>query len=190
MAWISKEWWDDRPFLVSGGYALYGAFACMLIGHCFVAASKPGLISRFLSLKPLVIIGQVSYEAYLVHVIVILGVARAYPTMDVTTMIVLDTALITVISGAFYYFIGRPIRRRGWGVVVGRPTANRPTPAPAELVAPTPAETATGTVVGVLVVAVVAAAGCLMGGNSWVGAGVALAVGAVLAQIVARPALR
>jgi peptidoglycan/LPS O-acetylase OafA/YrhL len=190
MAWVSKEWWDDRAFLVSGGYAIYGGFACLLIGHLFVAASRPGVLSRVLSVKPLVIIGQVSYEAYLVHVIVILGVVRAYPTMDVSTMIVIDTALITVISGSFYFFIGRPIRRKGWGVVVGRPTANRPTPAPAELVAPSAAESATGTVFGVLVVAVVASAGSVLGGNSWTGAGVALAIGAVLAHIVARPALR
>ncbi|MCU1588727.1 MAG: hypothetical protein JWN31_2220, partial [Frankiales bacterium] len=190
MVWISKEWWDDRAFLVSGGYALYGGFACLLIGHLFARAGKPGLMSRVLSLRPLVIIGQVSYEAYLVHVIVILGVVRAYPKMDVTRMIVLDTVLIAVISGAFYYFIGRPIRRKGWGVAVGHPTANRPTPAPAELPPPSPAETATGTVVGVLVVAVVAAAGSVLGGSSWTGAAVALAIGAVLAQFVARPALR
>ena len=79
------------------------------------------------------VIGQVSYEAYLCHTIIILAVLRGWPTMDVKTMMVLDTVLIAVVSGAFYYFIGRPIRRKGWGVLVGRPMVRpRPNPVPAE----------------------------------------------------------
>lgn len=183
MVWISKEWYDDRLVLDAGGYALYGAFACLLIGHCFVAAAAPGVISRLLSWKPLVIIGQVSYEAYLVHVIVILGVLRAYPTMHAIPMMILDTVLITVISGAFYYFIGRPIRRRGWGVVVGRLTADRPTPAPAEQPLPSAEERSLSIVFGVLVIAVVAAAGAVLGGGSWTAAALVLGLGASGAQL-------
>ena len=128
MVAISIAWSKDRPVLDAGGYALYGLAACLLIGHLLVVAREPSIVSRVLSCRPLVVIGQVSYEAYLVHVIVILGVLRAFPTMTVIHMMVLDIALITVISGAFYYLLGRPIRRRGWGVLVGRPLVARPTP--------------------------------------------------------------
>jgi peptidoglycan/LPS O-acetylase OafA/YrhL len=137
MAVISISWGADRVALGSGAYALYGAFSCLLIGHLFVVASRPGIVSKALSWKPLVVIGQVSYEAYLVHCIVILAVLRAYPTMAFAKMMALDAALIAIISGAFYYFIGRPIRRQGWGVLVGRPMTRPPraTPPPVQQLA-------------------------------------------------------
>jgi peptidoglycan/LPS O-acetylase OafA/YrhL len=103
------------PLLV-GGYAIYAAFACLLIGHCFVRAAEPTFVTRVLGWRPFVVIGQVSYEAYLVHVIVIIGVARALPRMHVYPMMALDVVIVAVISGAFYYAIERPIRRRGWKV--------------------------------------------------------------------------
>jgi peptidoglycan/LPS O-acetylase OafA/YrhL len=102
--------------LIGGGYALYGVAASMLIGHCMVSAAhdRPTIWNKVLGWKPFVIIGQVSYEAYLVHCIVILAVLRVAPTMRVTHMIVLDVVLIAAISGVFYYLVERPIRRRGW----------------------------------------------------------------------------
>jgi peptidoglycan/LPS O-acetylase OafA/YrhL len=190
MVWISIHWGLDRLFLGSGGYALYGMFACLLIGHLFVVASRPGLISKLLSWKPLVLIGQVSYEAYLCHTVIILGVRRAYPTMNVITMMVLDTLLIAVISGAFYYIIGRPIRRRGWGVVVGRPTINRASPIPADAAAPLAPSRPIASVLAVLAMAALIAAMCVLTGDSWRGAAVSLAAGALLAQLVALPARR
>jgi peptidoglycan/LPS O-acetylase OafA/YrhL len=120
MVAVSLLWATDRRLLDGGGYVLYGAAACLLIGHCFVVADRPSIVSRVLGWRPFVVIGQVSYEAYLIHCVVILAVVRARPTMPVTHMIVLDTALIVAISGVFYYFIERPIRRRGWRVLVGR----------------------------------------------------------------------
>jgi peptidoglycan/LPS O-acetylase OafA/YrhL len=190
MVWISKEYYADRHFLDAGGYALYGTFACLLIGHLFVVASRPGLISKLFAWKPLVVIGQVSYEAYLVHVIVILATLRMFPTMDAVSMIVLDVVLIAVISGAFYYFIGRPIRRRGWGVVIGRPLPDRGEPRPAEGAVPLPATSAAGSVFGVLALSVVVAAACVAADDAWRAAGTAIAAGAVIAQVVARAVRR
>ncbi|HVV77530.1 MAG TPA: acyltransferase [Mycobacteriales bacterium] len=114
MVVLSALLWDHFTVLVTGGYALYGALACLLIGHCLAVADRPSIVSRFFGWRPFVVIGQVSYEAYLVHVIVIVAVLRAAPTMNVSAMVILDVVLIAVISGAFYYLIERPIRRRGW----------------------------------------------------------------------------
>jgi peptidoglycan/LPS O-acetylase OafA/YrhL len=101
-------------FEYRGGYVIYGLLACLLIGHCMARADRPSVISRVLGWKPFVVIGQISYEAYLVHTIVIIAVAQAWPNMHVYPMIALDTLLVAVSSAAFYYPVEQPIRRRGW----------------------------------------------------------------------------
>jgi peptidoglycan/LPS O-acetylase OafA/YrhL len=117
--------------LFLGGYAIYATFACLLIGHCFVRASEPTVVTKVLGWKPFVVIGQVSYEAYLVHVIVIYGLARAMPTVHVYPMIAIDTIVIAVVSGLFYYLVEQPVRRRGWkhafGATASEPSALRRT---------------------------------------------------------------
>jgi peptidoglycan/LPS O-acetylase OafA/YrhL len=120
MVVISIEWDANLTALAGGGYALYGAAASLLIGHCMVMADRPTIWSKVLGWRPFVIIGQVSYEAYLVHCIVILAVLRVAPTMRVTHMILLDLALIAAFSGAFYYWVERPIRRKGWRAAIFR----------------------------------------------------------------------
>lgn len=114
MVVISWQFYDRRWALARGGFALYGLAACLLIGHCFVVAGEETFISRFFGWKPFAIIGQVSYEAYLVHCVVIFAVLRVDPTMNISAMILLDIVLITALSGVFYYLVERPIRRRGW----------------------------------------------------------------------------
>jgi peptidoglycan/LPS O-acetylase OafA/YrhL len=97
-----------------GGYVVYAVFACLLIGHCIAVAESGTVVSRVLGWKPFVIIGQISYEAYLIHTIVIIGVAQLLPDLRVYPMIVLDSVVIAVLSAAFYYLVEQPIRRRGW----------------------------------------------------------------------------
>jgi peptidoglycan/LPS O-acetylase OafA/YrhL len=101
-------------FLDRGGYVPYAACACLLIGHCFVVAGEESFITKFFSWRPFVVVGQISYEAYLVHIIVILAMVRAFPAMHVYPMILLDTAIVAVVSAVFYYGVEQPIRRRGW----------------------------------------------------------------------------
>jgi hypothetical protein len=146
MALVSALLWDHYTFLMGGGYILYSGSACLLIGHCLAMADQPSWVSRVLGWRPFVVIGQVSYEAYLVHCVVILAVLRVAPQMPVADMIVLDLGLITVISGAFYYFIGQPIRRYGW-LAAFRPS-KRPA-RPARLSTTRPARSLGGILVGV-----------------------------------------
>lgn len=171
MVAVSALLYTHLTLLVGGGYVLYGASACLLIGHCMAVADRPSIVSRVLGWKPFVVIGQVSYEAYLVHCIVILSVLRVAPRMPVADMVVLDLALIAVISGAFYYFVEQPIRRNGWRAAFRRTArAGRAAPRPAAY----PARSRAGWLVGtasavsvvVIAVAMVATAGHTPSGTS------------------------
>jgi peptidoglycan/LPS O-acetylase OafA/YrhL len=112
--------------LYKGGYAIYATFACMLIGHCFVRAAEPTVITKVLGWKPFVVVGQISYEAYLIHTIVIIGMARLFPTVHVYPMMALDTLVVALISAAFYYSVEQPIRKRGWKAAFARRGARKP----------------------------------------------------------------
>jgi peptidoglycan/LPS O-acetylase OafA/YrhL len=119
MVVISIEFNGDGIALARGGYVAYGVAACLLIGHCFAVAGRETAVSKVLGWRPFAIVGQVSYEAYLVHLVVILAVLYSAPTMPVPWMIALDSVIIAVVSGLFYYLIERPIRRRGWRGALG-----------------------------------------------------------------------
>ncbi|HVW79882.1 MAG TPA: acyltransferase [Mycobacteriales bacterium] len=109
-----------QAFEIRGWYVVYAAFACLLIGHCFVRAAEPTLVTRFFAWRPFVIIGQISYEAYLVHIIVMFAVLRAWPGLHVYPMMALDVAIVAVVSAGFYYLVEQPIRRKGWSAVLFR----------------------------------------------------------------------
>ncbi|HVV77528.1 MAG TPA: acyltransferase family protein [Mycobacteriales bacterium] len=112
--------------LYKGGYAVYATFACLLIGHCFVRAAEPTAITRVLAWKPFVVIGQISYEAYLIHVIVIIGMAQLFPTVHVYPMMAIDTIVVALVSAIFYYSVEQPIRKRGWkSAFASRPRPRR-----------------------------------------------------------------
>jgi peptidoglycan/LPS O-acetylase OafA/YrhL len=112
--------------LYLGGYAAYASFGCLLIGHCFVRASEPTAVTRVLGWKPFVVIGQISYEAYLIHVIVIIAVARAFPTVHVYPMMIIDSLIVALISAVFYYSVEQPIRKRGWKAAFARGETGAP----------------------------------------------------------------
>ncbi len=110
---------------IRGYYVIYAIFACLLIGHCFVRAGEPTVVTKFFSWRPFVIVGQISYEAYLVHIIVMFAVVREWPHLHVYPMMALDTAIIAFVSATFYYLVEQPIRRKGWKAFVfrGKPRA-------------------------------------------------------------------
>jgi peptidoglycan/LPS O-acetylase OafA/YrhL len=114
MVVISIRGAGHPDFLYRGGYVPYAIGACLLIGHCFVVAGKETVVTKFFSWPPFVVVGQISYEAYLIHTIVILAMVRALPSMHVYPMMLLDTAVVATVSALFYYGVEQPIRRRGW----------------------------------------------------------------------------
>jgi peptidoglycan/LPS O-acetylase OafA/YrhL len=142
---------DNPGPLYKGGYAVYATFACLLIGHCFVRAAEPTAVTRFFGWKPFVVIGQISYEAYLIHTIVIIWMLQAFPTVHVYPMMILDAIIVAVVSAVLYYTIEQPIRRRGWKAAFRRRAARRPRRALA--VAPIRRVAVAGGLAGVLAVA-------------------------------------
>jgi peptidoglycan/LPS O-acetylase OafA/YrhL len=121
----------DR-YLYRGGYVLYAIPACMLVGHCFVVAGEETVLSRVLGWRPFMVVGQISYEAYLIHVIVMFAVASEWPHMAVSSMMLLDVAIVLVLSFGFYYLVEQPIRRYGWRAFL---TRSNGVPPPASLTA-------------------------------------------------------
>jgi peptidoglycan/LPS O-acetylase OafA/YrhL len=109
-----------QAYEIRGWYLVYAVFACLLIGHCFVRSEEPTAVTRFFGWKPFVIIGQISYEAYLVHIIVMFAVLREWPRLHVYPMMALDVVLVAVSSAAFYYLVEQPIRRNGWRWIASR----------------------------------------------------------------------
>jgi peptidoglycan/LPS O-acetylase OafA/YrhL len=120
MVVVSIVAFHNQQWEIRGFYVLYAGFACLLIGHCFARAADGTFVTRFFGWRPFVIVGQISYEAYLVHIIVMFAVLRAWPHLHVYPMIALDTAIIAAVSAAFYYLVEQPIRQRGWRAVVLR----------------------------------------------------------------------
>jgi peptidoglycan/LPS O-acetylase OafA/YrhL len=110
----SYELAHHTRYLYRGGYLVYAFVACLLVGHCFVTAADTTIVSRVLGWRPFVVMGQVSYEAYLIHVIVIIAVADAVPNMHAGPMIILDSAIVAALSLSFFYLVEQPIRRDGW----------------------------------------------------------------------------
>jgi peptidoglycan/LPS O-acetylase OafA/YrhL len=109
-----------QAYEIRGFYVIYAGFASLLIGHCFVRAGEPTAVTRFFAWRPFVVIGQISYEAYLVHIIVMFAVLRAVPHLHVYPMMALDTAIVAAVSALFYYLVEQPIRRNGWRWLVSR----------------------------------------------------------------------
>lgn len=82
----------------------------------FGAAGSSGLISRTLSAKPIVVLGESSYSIYILHVPILMWWRRYSPSLpSAPESAVLDfffyAALTILVSVATFYFVESPIRR-------------------------------------------------------------------------------
>jgi hypothetical protein len=117
---LGVAWWKlegDNPFLYCGGLWLTEIAAVVLIACATTGASS--LVGRALSLRPLPLLGTLSYGIYLWHwpVNVFLTPERVHARG--LALHVLHLAVTFAIAGASYFVIERPIRTRG--VPFGRP---------------------------------------------------------------------
>lgn len=87
---------------------------CIATAGIIYAGFQCNAVSRFLSLKPIVFIGRISYSLYLWHW-PILAFARYLrinePTNEVKLTVVILTVILSLLS---YYFIEQPLRHRQW----------------------------------------------------------------------------
>lgn len=117
---LGVAWWKlpgQSSFLYHGGFWLTEAAVLVLIA-CAVAGSR-SLVARLFSLRPLTLVGTISYGVYLWHwpINVVLTPQRTH--LHGLWLHVLQFALTFAISIASYRFLEQPIRLRG--VPFGRP---------------------------------------------------------------------
>ncbi|HWA68053.1 MAG TPA: acyltransferase [Mycobacteriales bacterium] len=107
-------------YILRGGYVPFGLFGAVLVGHCFVTTDRPWALTRVIGWKPFEISGKVSYEAYLIHVIVISAMLQVFPHLGPYPAIAIDSVIVALASCAIYYYVEQPIRRRGWRTYFAR----------------------------------------------------------------------
>lgn len=101
---IAKPWF---PGIAS-------SIPCIATAGIIYAGFQRNAVSRFLSLKPIVFIGRISYSLYLWHW-PILAFARYLRIKDPSNEVLLIVVILTVILSLLsYYFIEQPLRHRQW----------------------------------------------------------------------------
>jgi peptidoglycan/LPS O-acetylase OafA/YrhL len=111
---VSYELMHHTRLMFRGGYLGYAVVACLLVGHCFVVAREGTALTRILAWRPFRIMGEISYEAYLIHLLVIFALLDAAPGLGVYPAMAIDITIIAAVSLALHYLVGKPIRRLGW----------------------------------------------------------------------------
>ena len=87
---------------------------CIATAGIIYAGFHNNAVSQFLSLKPIVFIGRISYSLYLWHW-PILAFARYLRIKDSSNEVLLIVVILTVILSLLsYYFIEQPLRHRQW----------------------------------------------------------------------------
>jgi len=109
VAWCTLR--GESPFLYRGGFWLTEAAALVLVA-CAVLGEN-SVVARVLSVRPLTVVGTLSYGLYLWHwpVDVLLSEARVHT--HGLPLHALQLAVTFAIATASYHFLERPIRTHG-----------------------------------------------------------------------------
>jgi peptidoglycan/LPS O-acetylase OafA/YrhL len=129
----------EDAWLFDGGFTLVAVAAAFVI--CAILDSDHGL-GRMLAWAPVQLLGRMSYSIYLWHVLIFLGLIRAWPASSGVDRVVVGFTLTAIVSTLSHYIVEKPFlrrkdqgRRRGSapGAAVGPAEASAPptTPAPA-----------------------------------------------------------
>ena len=118
MAFASTAFSGELAF--PGAYALVptiGAALMIFAGSSLgetreAAAAKPGFITAFLSLRPVVYVGKISFSVYLIHWPVIIFGAQLFPDFAESAFFAPAVIAVTLgLSAAAYRFVETPTRR-------------------------------------------------------------------------------
>jgi peptidoglycan/LPS O-acetylase OafA/YrhL len=115
VAWATLS--GTRPFLYHGGFWLTELAVLVLIA-CAVMDQK-SLVARALSVRPLALLGTISYGVYLWHWPVNVFLTEERTHLHGVPFQAMRFAITFTIAAASYRFLERPIRRHG--VPFGRP---------------------------------------------------------------------
>jgi len=108
---------DTSPRLYRGGSLVFAVLVAIVIAS--VMRAPRGVIGRVFALRPLVVIGVISYGIYLWHWPIIVYATEDRTGLSGAGLYVLQIALTLAAAGASYLLVERPIRhgmrtRRAW----------------------------------------------------------------------------
>jgi peptidoglycan/LPS O-acetylase OafA/YrhL len=115
VAWCTLR--GDEPFLYRGGFWLTELAGLALIA-CAVAG-RASLVGRVLSLRPLTLVGTISYGLYLWHWPVDVVLTKERLHLHGVALVLAQLVVTFAIATVSYQVLERPIRRHG--VPFGRP---------------------------------------------------------------------
>jgi len=96
-----------QPILYVGGFGLYGVMTAAVV----LAAVQPsGVVRTVLAWRPLVLVGLVSYGAYLYHWPIYLWLSDERTGLDGVALLALRLAVTAAVAAASYVLVERPIR--------------------------------------------------------------------------------
>ena len=106
---------NQLPFLIEPRFASHykvGLLCCILF---FTLSSTDGVVSRALSIRPLIYFGEISYSIYLLHLAILVAGAegKLVPllTLPVWAQWVAELTMIGILSAMSHAIIERPARR-------------------------------------------------------------------------------
>ena len=119
----------DELFRLTLRYTLQSVAVALLIRLAIVHAAKPSL--RWLSSRPLVYLGTVSYTVYLSHQIILNGVQRHWPELDWTATLMLTALLTLAVAEPMRRWVEQPsVRLRRYLTPGRRQRSPQPQPIP------------------------------------------------------------
>jgi peptidoglycan/LPS O-acetylase OafA/YrhL len=99
-------------------------------GALIAALSRDGWLSKVLSVRPLIIGGEISYAVYMTHMLVILALAPHMKAFDAASAFVVIALVTLALSASLFYCLERPVRNAAKKWTRARTRAKVGDPAP------------------------------------------------------------
>jgi peptidoglycan/LPS O-acetylase OafA/YrhL len=115
MVWMFATIRGTDPDYYRGGLAAFAAAAVVVVA--VVTSGRAGLLGRALSVRPLRVLGIISYGVYLWHWPVIVYATPARVGVDGAALALVRVAVTLAVAGLSFVLVERPIRR---GALHGR----------------------------------------------------------------------
>lgn len=97
---------EDAPFFYRGGFALYAIATAGLLN----AAVAPGAVASLLAIRPLVLLGRISYGVYVYHWPVVLYLDAGRTGLTGVLLLLLQSSVTIALASVSWLVVERPIR--------------------------------------------------------------------------------
>jgi hypothetical protein len=109
--WAFHAFQSDALGLFQGGFAVFAVVAALTIAGVMAG---DGLLSRVLSVRPLVYLGRISYSLYLWHWLIDVWLTPQRTGLSLWPLLALRSAVALAASVASYAIVERPLRTTVW----------------------------------------------------------------------------